>query len=101
MDYIHNKNIYHRDLKLENIMVKLNGQKVEECLLIDFGFAIKVNDSYKEKNLCGTLNYMAPEIFERNVKHGSQIDIWALGVILYKLVTDEFPFHVFKSIKPE
>ena len=80
-------------------MVLLEEDQIKECLLIDFGFAVQVKDKYQQKNLCGTLNYMAPEIFDRKVIDGSSIDIWALGVILFKLITSEFPFQVTKNMK--
>ena len=42
---------------------------------------------------------MAPEIFEWNVIDGSSIDVWALGVILFKMITSQFPFSVWKNMK--
>lgn len=59
--------------------------------LIDFGFAIKTD----KKNLdlfCGTPNYMSPEIVLKKEYAGAPNDIWAFGVLVYKLVTGCFPF---------
>lgn len=88
LDYLHSKSIYHRDLKLDNIMLDKSGK----VTLIDFGFAIIVNNNEPISSFCGTPNYMAPEIYQRKKYSGAATDIWALTVILYKLVVGEFPF---------
>lgn len=88
LDYLHNQNIYHRDLKLDNVMIDKSGK----VTLIDFGFAITVSNQEPISSFCGTPNYMAPEIYLRKRYSGQAIDIWALTVILYKLVAGEFPF---------
>ena len=73
--HIHDKGVYHRDLKLDNIMLKLKKneaeeEKIEELLLIDFGFAFQNKESDELRNICGTPNYMAPEIFKRQIHKG-------------------------------
>ena len=88
VNYLHSCNIYHRDLKLDNVMIDRNGK----ITLIDFGFAITVNDNSKLTSFCGTPNYMAPEIYQMIMHQGAPLDIWALAVILYKLTVGEFPF---------
>jgi len=98
LDFIHSKNIVYRDLKPENIMIASNG-----CpKIIDFGLAkqlpyLKRGDdgfirSYtKCYTLCGTPEYVAPEIILRNGYDGA-IDVWALGVMLYEMIFRRTPF---------
>lgn len=84
--YCHAKNISHRDLKLENVIYNKKG----EVKLIDFGFA--VHSKNKLRTFCGTPTYMAPEIVKKREYRGSKVDIWALGVLLYRMVTGTYPF---------
>ena len=81
LDYMHQRRVVHRDLKLENILVddKLN------LKIADFGFACyKSIDSLKSYK--GTMTYMAPEIKEGKVYKGTQVDLFSLGVILFIIV---------------
>jgi serine/threonine protein kinase len=81
--------VIHRDLKLDNIMV-FNGK----IKIIDFGFSIKMKDAKRDFSYCGTPCYMAPEIISRKstIVH-SESDVWALGVILYKMTVGVYPFR--------
>merc|ERR1711981_193344 len=81
------KDIVHRDIKLENILVDKN----IELKLADFGFSTneKIN---KLKSYRGTFTYMAPEIKEYNYYDGKKTDIFSLGVILFIIVIGFFPF---------
>lgn len=88
VNYLHLNNIYHRDLKLDNIMIDRSGK----VTIIDFGFAIQVNNTTKITSFCGTPFYMAPEIYQMMSYQGHSVDIWALAVILFKLTVGEFPF---------
>lgn len=85
VDYIHTKSIVHRDLKLQNILL----HNIDKVKIIDFGFAC---EDQKLKVFCGTPSYMAPEIVKKIPYKGKAADIWALGVILYKMLTGMFPF---------
>lgn len=86
---MHSNSIAHRDLKLDNIMIdEANDNRV---VLIDFGFATSCEK--KLKMFCGTPSYMSPEIVKRSWYSGSKADIWALGVILYRMATGVFPFR--------
>ena len=86
IEYIHAKSIVHRDLKLQNILI----QHDTTVKIIDFGFAC---EDHKLEIFCGTPSYMAPEIVKRIPYRGKPADIWALGVILYKMLTGIFPFR--------
>lgn len=84
--YIHNLKICHRDLKLTNILINEEG----ELKLIDFGFSTIANRQFK--TYCGTPSYMSPELVKKIEYEGIAVDLWAMGVILYKMVTGDYPF---------
>lgn len=89
IDYLHQKEIVHRDVKLENILI----ESLSNVKLIDFGFATRPNPSSISGILCGTPAYMAPEILgKEECSTGYPADIWALGVLLYQLLECDFPF---------
>ena len=88
LDYCHSKGVSHRDIKLENTLVEQNNT----VKLIDFGFATCFSNEKKVKMFCGTPSYMAPEIVARKEYVGPPVDIWAAGVLLYALITGNFPF---------
>ena len=83
---MHDVTVIHRDLKLENILVD-DKMKLK---IIDFGFST-YNDNMCDV-YCGTLPYMAPEIIENKPFDGHAADIFAVGVIMFILVTGSFPF---------
>ena len=85
-EYLHSKNIVYRDLKPENILINKNGY----LKLTDFGFA-KIIDNEKTYTLCGTPEYLAPEIL-LNKGHGKPVDWWTLGIILYEMLVGSDPF---------
>ncbi len=98
LKYLLSKNIMHRDLKPQNILV-FHGDIVK---LADFGLAKNFQDEQKFKTLCGSPIYMAPEILIPNVSldkdkkqrsYTIKSDLWSLGVILFELVTGKFPIN--------
>ncbi len=85
---MHSKNICHRDIKLENILLDEN----LNIKIIDFGFAICSPPERKINSFCGTPNYMAPEIVLKKEHFAQKIDVWACGILLYILICGKFPF---------
>lgn len=86
VSYLHRKDIVHCDLKLENIV--LNRDKVR---LVDFGFARK--NAHKESDIiCGTPNYMSPELIKREKHWPKPADVWSLGILLFYMISKKFPF---------
>lgn len=75
--YIHSKNILHRDLKPENILIDEN----DNPKICDFGWSAKYREDEKRITLCGTAEYMAPEVIFKE-KQTKRTDVWALGKIL-------------------
>jgi serine/threonine protein kinase len=88
VSYLHENNIVHRDIKLDNIMVTATG----EVKLVDFGFATPFEGTTPLRQFCGTPYYASPEIF-RHVPYLTEVDVWSLGVVLYLLVTGVMPFE--------
>lgn len=96
LTFMHGKNIMHRDLKAENIMVdnsSSNQGEVEDIniKLTDFGFATKFSNEYKETLSLGSPLYMAPEICAEQ-EYDNKVDVWSVGVITYVLLTGVPPF---------
>ncbi|EAY19611.1 protein kinase, putative [Trichomonas vaginalis G3] len=87
INYLHTRNIMHRDIKLENIVLDNNG----DAKIIDFGLSEVVND-VNLKTHCGTLIYMAPEMLSQRQFDGKAVDIWAIGICIYAMVTRTFPW---------
>ena len=88
LSYMHEVEIIHRDVKLENVLLDKDGNSK----LIDFGFSVFSKDKKALKVFCGTPSYMAPEIVRRIEYEGKPVDAWSLGVVLYALVCGCFPF---------
>lgn len=86
MQYLHDRNIIHRDIKLENILIT----KQRHVKLIDFGFSTEIF-SASLQTFCGTPSYIAPEMIAKK-GYGRSVDVWALGITLYKMVSGHFPF---------
>ena len=84
----HSRNIYHRDIKLSNVMI----QRSLDIVLIDFGFAVENPKADLLSTFCGTLNYIAPELLKNRPYKPGPVDIWAFGILLFKLLTGEYPF---------
>jgi serine/threonine protein kinase len=87
--YIHEQRIVHRDLKLENFF--LSDQMAVK--IGDFGLAETLALRARRKSICGTPNYMAPEIFTSKEGYSYEVDTWSLGVIAFLLLCGRYPFE--------
>jgi len=91
--HMHGMNVIHRDLKLGNLFLDKNLR----VKVGDFGLATKLNASdEKRKTICGTPNYIAPEVIEGDKEkrgHSFEVDIWSIGVICYTLLIGKPPYE--------
>ncbi|KAM9474782.1 serine/threonine-protein kinase PLK2b [Clarias gariepinus] len=101
LKYLHDQEILHRDLKLGNLFVSDS----MELKVGDFGLAAKLEPvSNRRKTICGTPNYLSPEVLNKQ-GHGWESDIWALGCVMYTLLQGKPPFETnnlketYRSIK--
>ncbi len=95
LQYLHESNVIHRDLKFGNLFLGKN----MELKIGDFGLAAKLSHpTERRKTVCGTPNYIAPEILSSKrgtelVGHSFEVDIWATGIILYTMLVGRPPFE--------
>jgi len=87
MEAVHQMGYIYRDLKPENLLVDGEGH----LKMIDFGFARKI-DKGMAFTLCGTPQYVAPEVIQRK-GHGMGVDFWAIGILIYEMLSGYPPFH--------
>jgi len=91
--FMHDSNVIHRDLKLGNLFLS----KTMNIKVGDFGLACKVDSTdEKRKTICGTPNYIAPEVIEGNREkrgHSFEVDIWSMGVVCFTMLVGKPPYE--------
>jgi polo-like kinase 1 len=90
LKYLHSNRIIHRDIKLGNLFLN---EKME-LKIGDFGLATKLEfEGERKRTICGTPNYIAPEIIDGRHGHSYEVDLWSLGVLIYTLSVGKPPFE--------
>lgn len=95
LSYLHDNRVIHRDLKLENFLLGSDGK----IKIADFGLSAKLDyDDEKKFTVCGTPNYLSPEILTSASKgHSYEVDIWAIGVCVYAMLIGRPPFETART----
>ncbi|ORY94502.1 kinase domain protein, partial [Syncephalastrum racemosum] len=88
--YMHDNRVIHRDIKLSNIFLDKN----MDPKLGDFGLAaLLLSSQDRKKTVCGTPNYIAPEILFPKKGHDHKVDLWSIGVVMFTLLVGKHPFQ--------
>ena len=90
LKYLRGLKVLHRDIKLSNLFLNEN----MELKLGDFGLACKIEfEGERKRTMCGTPNYIAPEILDGRIGHSYEVDTWSFGIIAYTLLVGKPPFQ--------
>ena len=94
IEFLHENEMLYRDLKPENILIGIDGH----IKLTDFGLSKILSNEEKAYTICGTVQYLAPEIIAGE-GYNSSVDWWSLGCIMYEMLVGRFPFKFQKDGK--
>ena len=103
LNHLHQNNIFHRDVKLDNLLLDGFGKNNEPLVkLSDFGFAVKLGDNEYPKDRVGTYYYMSPELILKK-GYDYKSDVWGAMVTIYALIYGNLPFYgeSFKEVSSE
>lgn len=89
--YCHDQKVIHRDIKPENLLLGIDGT----IKIADFGWSVHA-PSLKRKTMCGTLDYLPPEMLEHK-EYGATVDLWCLGILCYEFLVGKPPFESEKT----
>ncbi|RWS23063.1 aurora kinase C-like protein [Leptotrombidium deliense] len=87
LEYCHARKVIHRDIKPENILISANG----DVKIADFGWCVH-SPSSRRQTVCGTLDYLPPEMIQRQ-PYTEKVDLWCLGVLTYEFLVGKPPFE--------
>ncbi|XP_060837519.1 serine/threonine-protein kinase S6KL isoform X1 [Rhopalosiphum padi] len=85
IDFLHNAGVIYRDIKPENILLDDNGH----LQLIDFGLSKWLPQGCRTSTICGTTQYMAPEVLQSEPYYSHAVDWWSAGVLLFQMLTNQ------------
>ncbi|GAB1606073.1 testis-specific serine/threonine-protein kinase 2-like [Argonauta hians] len=88
ISYMHSKQLVHRDIKCENILLN----RENEVKVSDFGFAREIKEGQLSSTFCGSMAYSCPEILQKKPYYPMAADAWALGIVLFKMIFNRFPY---------
>lgn len=90
LQFLHNNNIIHCDIKLDNVMIT-NDKQIK---IIDFDMSkIITTESYLSNNIFGTSKYISPESYDLGI-YTFKSDVWSLGILIYVMITNKFPYNI-------
>jgi len=88
LEFCHNKNVIHRDIKPENILVGFYG----ELKIADFGWSVHAPSS-RRKTMCGTVDYIPPDMLGGDRSYDKNVDLWCLGILTFEFLVGSPPFE--------